>query len=178
MTSSGFRYLIQRYRTCDPAAKSNLEIILLYPGIKAIGLHCLSHRLWRSGFYFLARMVSEGARLVTGIEIHPAAIIGPGLVIDHGMGLVIGETAIVGRDVTLFQGVTLGGISVEKKKRHPTLGDRTVIGAGAKILGDIYLGNDVKIGANSVVLMNIPDGATAVGIPAKIREKGPNHAER
>lgn len=178
MKSSGFRYLVQRYRNGDPAARSALEIILLYPGIKATGLHCVSHRLWHLGFYFLARMISEGARLITGIEIHPAAVIGSGLMIDHGMGVVIGETAVIGRDVTLFQGVTLGGVSTQQKKRHPTLGDRVVIGAGAKVLGDIHLGNDVKIGANAVVLSDIPNGATAVGIPAKISEKGSPNGER
>ena len=170
MNKSGLNYLISRYRSCDPAARSDIEILFLYPGLKASFTHYLSHKLWTNGFHFAARFLSELGRLVSGIEIHPGAVIGPGLVIDHGMGLVIGETTIIGRDVNLFQGVTLGGVSAEKKKRHPTLGNRVTVGAGAKVLGDISIGDDVKIGANSVVLSDVPAGATAVGVPAKIRD--------
>ena len=170
MKQKGLFYLLQRYQSYDPAARSVGEVFFLYPGPKASGCHIISHKLWQAGLFFLGRLVSEIGRILTGIEIHPGATIGPGLVIDHGMGLVIGETAEIGRDVTLFQGVTLGGVTSNKGKRHPTLGDGVIVGAGAKILGAIVIGERAKIGANAVVLNDIPANRTAVGIPAKIRE--------
>ena len=171
MNPKGLLYLLQRYRRYDPAARSTVEIFFLYPGPKASACHFLSHKLWEAKLFFLARMVSECGRFLTGIEIHPGAIIGPGLVIDHGLGLVIGETAELGRHVTLFQGVTLGGVTSNKGKRHPTLGDGVIVGAGAKILGAITIGGHAKIGSNAVVLNDIPAHATAVGIPAKVRDQ-------
>jgi serine O-acetyltransferase len=167
MKQKGIRYLLNRYRSCDPAARSALEVFFLYPGPKATALHFFAHRLWNMGCFFIARLVSEFGRMLTGIEIHPGAVIGPGLIIDHGMGLVIGETAEIGRDVTLFQGVALGGVTSNKSKRHPTLGDGVIVGAGAKILGAIHIGQHAKIGANAVVLADVPAGTTAVGVPAK-----------
>lgn len=160
--------LITRYQAADPAARSRIEILLLYPGVKAVLAHAVAHRLWEMNCYFLARFVSECSRFWTGIEIHPGAHIGKGLVIDHGSGVVIGETAVLGDNVTIYQGVTLGGVSTEKVKRHPTIGNGVTIGTGAKVLGDITIGDGAKIGANSVVLTNIPPRATAVGIPARI----------
>jgi serine O-acetyltransferase len=171
MNKKGLLYLLLRYRRYDPAARSTLEIFFLYPGPKASACHFFSHKLWEAKLFFFARMISECARFLTGIEIHPGATIGPGLVIDHGLGLVIGETAEIGRDVTLFQGVTLGGVTSNKGKRHPTLGDGVIVGAGAKVLGAITIGDHAKIGSNAVVLNDIPAHATAVGIPAKVREQ-------
>lgn len=170
MKRSDLSYLIARYREIDPAARSNAEILWLYPGVRAVIIHRLAHASWNQGFYFIARLLSEIGRFLTGIEIHPAAKIGAGLVIDHGMGVVIGETSIIGDDCTLFHGATLGGVANIRGKRHPTLGDRVMVGAGAKVLGDIKIGNGAKIGANSVVLKSVPDNATAVGIPAHIQE--------
>jgi serine O-acetyltransferase len=152
----------------DPAAKSVLEIILCYPGFHAILLHRFAHRLYRARLFLIARIVSQFARFATGIEIHPGATIGRRFFIDHGMGVVIGETAEIGDDVLLYQGVTLGGTGKDKGKRHPTLGNHVVVGGGAKVLGNINIGNCVKIGAGSVVVHSVPDNATVVGIPGRI----------
>lgn len=158
----------------DPAAKSLIEAILTSPGIKALVYHRIAHRLYKKGRILLARLISQRARRITGIEIHPGAVIGDNLLIDHGMGVVIGETAEVGNNVTMFHGVTLGGLGGEKgQKRHPTVEDDVIIGAGAKILGPITIGKGAKIGANSVVLEDVPANATAVGAPAKIKTKSP-----
>ncbi len=159
---------IQTIKREDPAAKSSLEILLCYPGLHAVLFHRLSHRLYEWRLYVLARLVSHVARLLTGIEIHPGAKIGQRLFIDHGFGVVIGETAEVGDDVLLYQGVTLGGTGGERGKRHPSIGDRVVIGAGASVLGNIELGADAKVGAGSVVVHSVPAGATVVGIPGKV----------
>jgi serine O-acetyltransferase len=156
----------------DPAARSRLEILLCYPGVHAILLHRLSHRLYDIGLTLLARLVSQWARFITGIEIHPGARIGRRFFIDHGMGVVIGETAIIGDDVLLYQGVTLGGTGKETCKRHPTLGNNVVVGTGAKILGNIIIGNNVKVGAGSVVVHPVPDNCTVVGIPGRIVRRG------
>ncbi|WP_273428575.1 serine O-acetyltransferase [Chitinibacter tainanensis] len=152
----------------DPAARSTMEVITCYPGFHALTLHLLAHGLWRRNWKLLARMVSHGARFLTGIEIHPGATIGRRVFIDHGMGIVIGETAEIGDDCTLYHGVTLGGTSWNQGKRHPTLGKGVIIGAGAKILGPITLADGAKVGSNAVVVKNVPAGATAVGIPARI----------
>ena len=155
----------------DPAAYGSLEIFLFNPGLHAILFYRISHFLYLNGHRILAHTVSNIARFFTGIEIHPAAIIGKGLLIDHGMGVVIGATAIIGDDCTLFQGVTLGGRGNSKGKRHPTLRNGVFVGAGAKILGDIEIGNNAKIGANAVVLCDVPESSTAVGIPTRIIDK-------
>jgi serine O-acetyltransferase len=152
----------------DPAARSYLEVITLYPGLHAVWAHHLSHWLWQHHMRFLARYVSQVARLFTGIEIHPGAEIGRRLFIDHGMGTVIGETAIVGDDVTLYQGVTLGGTGKEKGKRHPTVGNNVSIGSGAKLLGNITIGDNCRVGAGSVVLRSVPANSTIVGVPGHI----------
>ncbi len=152
----------------DPAATSTLEVVLTYAGFHALLAYRVAHRLRRWGIPLLPRMISQFARWLTGIEIHPAARIGTGFFIDHGMGVVIGETAEVGDYVTLFQGVTLGGTGKEHGKRHPTIGNHVVIGAGAKILGGIKVGDNVKIGANSVVLKSVPPNSTVIGVPARI----------
>ncbi|TDT45658.1 serine O-acetyltransferase [Fonticella tunisiensis] len=152
----------------DPAAKSLFEVLTCYPGLHAVLFYRLAHRLYLRKRYTLARIISQIARSLTGIEIHPGAKIGKGLFIDHGMGVVIGETAEIGDNVTIYHGVTLGGVGNEKGKRHPTIGDNVMIGAGAKILGPIKVGNGARIGANSVVLKDVPDRATVVGIPAKV----------
>ncbi len=157
----------------DPAARGGLETALCYPGLHALVAQRLAHALWRRDWRFAARMLSYLARAVTGIDIHPGATIGPGLFIDHGAGVVIGETAEVGRDVTLYHGVTLGGVSWSPGKRHPTVGDEAVIGAGAKILGPVTLGARVRVGANSVVIADVPEEATVVGIPARIVQTEP-----
>ena len=154
----------------DPAARSAREVITCYPGFHALTLHRVSHTLWTSGFKWLARCLSHLARFLTGIEIHPGATIGRRVFIDHGMGVVIGETAEIGDDCTLYHGVTLGGTTWNKGKRHPTLASGVVIGAGAKVLGPILVGNGAKIGSNAVVVKDVPPGATAVGIPARIIE--------
>ncbi len=155
----------------DPAAHSKLEILLCYPGLHAVLWHRVAHAVWKRGFRLLARTISNVNRLVTGIEIHPGAVLGDGVFIDHGMGVVIGETAVVGNNVTLYQGVTLGGTSAEKGKRHPTVEDDVVIGAGAAVLGPFTVGKGARIGSNAVVLKAVPAGVTVVGIPA--REVGP-----
>jgi serine O-acetyltransferase len=162
------RYLLKRYQESDPAVRSSIEVLFFYPGIKALLLYRLSSYLWHGGFKFLARGVADFSRFVTGIEIHPGAKIGRGLVIDHGMGIVVGETAVIGDDCLLYHGVTLGATKNLRSKRHPTLGTGVIVGAGAKILGDITIGDGAKIGANSVVLRDVPPGATALGIPARL----------
>ncbi len=152
----------------DPAARSTLEVVLCYPGLHAILIHRLAHRLYRAKLRLLARLLSQVARGMTGIEIHPGARIGRRFFIDHGMGVVIGETAVIGDDVILYQGVTLGGTGKERGKRHPTLGSHVVVGTGAKVLGNIEIGDHVKIGAGSVVIRTVPDHSTVVGIPGRI----------
>lgn len=154
---------LRAYKSYDPAAKSLFEIALLYPGPKVILCHRLAHILYEMEFFFLSRLVSEFGRLITGIEIHPGARIGKRLVIDHGMGVVIGETAEVGDDCVIFHGVTLGGVKFDPVKRHPTVGNKVLIGTGAKILGPITLGDGCRIGANAVVTKDVPPGATIVG---------------
>jgi serine O-acetyltransferase len=157
----------------DPAATSVLEIILCYPGFHAILLHRLAHWLYRKRLRVVARLVSQISRFLTGVEIHPGATIGRRFFIDHGMGVVIGETAEIGDDVLLYQGVTLGGTGNEQGKRHPTIGDGVVIGTGAKVLGSIRIGNHVKIGAGSVVVDPVPDNSTVVGVPGRVvRRRG------
>ncbi len=152
----------------DPAARTRLEVVLCYPGIWALWSHRVASRLWRAHLKLVARWLSQATRAVTGIEIHPGARIGPGLFIDHGMGVVIGETAEVGADVTLYHGVTLGGTSLDRGKRHPTIGDRVVVGAGAKVLGPIEVGEGSRIGANAVVVKNVPPDVVVVGVPGEI----------
>jgi len=152
----------------DPAARSTLEVICCYPGLHALWLHRMAHWFWSRKFLFLSRLISHINRFLTGIEIHPAARIGRRFFIDHGMGVVIGETTEIGDDVLLYQGVVLGGTCLSKGKRHPTIGDRVVIGAGATVLGDIKVGNDAKIGSGSVVVKSVPDGATICGVPGKV----------
>ena len=152
----------------DPAARSRLEVLLCYAGLHAVWFYRINHWLWNHGLFLVARWLSEVARWLTGIEIHPGSKIGRRLFIDHGMGVVIGETSIVGDDVTLYQGVTLGGTGKEHGKRHPTLEDNVVVGGGAKILGNIIVGKNCRIGAGSVVLRNVPDNSTVVGVPGHI----------
>ena len=157
-------------RNRDPSARSLIEIALGYPGVHAVWFHRIAHRMWREpGLRLPARLLSQAVRAVTGVEIHPGAQLGRRLFIDHGMGVVIGETAVVGDDVLLFHGVTLGGKSMLHGKRHPTLGDNVTVGAGAKILGPLAIGNGVQVGANAVVITDVPADHIAVGIPAKIR---------
>ena len=155
----------------DPAARSTLEVLTCYPGVHARIMHRMSHGLWQWRLFWLARLLSHIARFLTGIEIHPGATIGRRFFIDHGMGVVIGETAEIGDDVTLYHGVTLGGTSWKEGKRHPTLGNGVVVGAGAKILGPIHIGDGAKIGSNAVVVKEVPAGATAAGIPARILDE-------
>jgi serine O-acetyltransferase len=168
---SGVLDFLKAYKKYDPAAKSMAEIALLYPGPKAVGMHRLAHFFYREEAPFLARLISEFARWLTGIEIHPGATLGKRLVIDHGMGVVIGETAEVGDDCIIFHGVTLGGVNFESKKRHPTVGHRVLIGTGAKILGAIHLGDDCRVGANAVVTKDVPAGKTVVGNPAVVHDR-------
>ncbi len=155
----------------DPAARTHFEILTTYPGVHALIFHRFSHWLWKARFYWLGRFFSHIGRFFTGIEIHPGATIGHRVFIDHGMGVVIGETAVIGDDCTLYHGVTLGGTSWNKGKRHPTLEQGVVIGAGAKVLGPITIGKNAKIGSNAVVVKDVPENATAVGIPARILEE-------
>lgn len=155
----------------DPAARSTWEIVTCYPGFHALLFHRLSHRLWQLEFKWLARWISHFSRWITGIEIHPGATIGRRFFIDHGMGVVIGETSVIGDECTLYHGVTLGGTSWNKGKRHPTLGTGVVIGAGAKVLGPILLGDGARVGSNAVVVKDVPAGSTAVGIPARILDE-------
>lgn len=152
----------------DPAARTTLEVFLTYAGFQALLAYRVAHRLWKMRLRLLGRLVSQFARWVTGVEIHPGAAIGNGFFIDHGMGVVVGETTEIGDYVTLFQGVTLGGTGKEKGKRHPTLGNHVVVGSGAKVLGNIRIGDSVKIGANSVVLRSVPSNSTVTGIPGRI----------
>jgi serine O-acetyltransferase len=153
----------------DPAARSRAHVILLYPGVHAVLIYRAAHGLWQRKFFFLALALAQAGRLLTGIEIHPGARIGRNLFIDHGMGVVIGETAVLGDDITLYQNVTLGGVSSDTGKRHPTLEAGVTVGAGAIILGDITIGAGARIGANAVVLQDVAPGATAVGVPAHTR---------
>lgn len=159
---------IKLIREKDPAATSTLCILLFYSGLHAIFLHKISHKLYKNGFGFFANVVAALSKFLTNIEIHPGATIGKRFFIDHGTGVVIGETAIIGNDVTVYQGVTLGGTGKQSGKRHPTIGNNVVIGAGAKILGSFTVGNNVNIGANAVVLSDVPDNSTVVGIPGRI----------
>ena len=160
----------------DPAVRSRIEVFFCYPGFHALLFYHVSHWLWQSGFRLLGRFVSHVGRMVTGIEIHPGAQIGRRLFIDHGMGVVIGETSVIGDDVTLYHHVTLGGVTWSPGKRHPTVGDGVVMGAGAQVLGPITVGRDARIGANAVVLKDVPPGATMVGIPARVA--GPTAAKQ
>jgi len=155
----------------DPAVKGTLDVVLNYPGFHAVLMHRFNHWLYKKGFMVLSRFFSQIVRFFTGIEIHPGAKIGEGLFIDHGTGVVIGETTEIGDNVTIYQGVTLGGTGKETGKRHPTIGDNVVVSAGAKVLGSIKIGDNVKIGAGSVVLKEVPDGCTVVGVPGKIVRK-------
>lgn len=160
--------LLAAYQRRDPAARSKLEIFLLYPGVHAVLYHRVAHWLYRHHRFFLARCVSQWSRFWTGIEIHPGATIGHRLVIDHGMGIVIGETAEIGDDVLLYHGVTLGGTGKDKGKRHPTIGNNVLIGCGAKVLGPFKVGDGARVAANSVVLSEVPENATVVGVPGKV----------
>ena len=159
-----FRVIFER----DPAARNWLEVVFLYPGFQALVIHRLAHWLWNIGVPFVPRLMSHLARALTGIEIHPGATIGCSVFIDHGMGVVIGETAIVGDSALIYQGVTLGGTGKESGKRHPTLGTGVIVGAGAKVLGNIQIGNNVRIGAGSVVLREVPSDCTVVGVPGRV----------
>ena len=152
----------------DPAARSRLEVVLCYPGVHALAFHRLAHRLWGAGWVVAARLVSHVSRFLTGIEIHPGARIGEGVFIDHGMGVVIGETAEVGDDVTLYQGVTLGGTSLKREKRHPTLERDVVVGTGAAVMGAVRVGQGARIGAGSVVVAEVPPNSVVVGVPGKV----------
>lgn len=163
---------IDAIRQRDPAAKSDIEVLLLYSGLHATLAYRVSHKLYIGGHTFSARAVSQAAKFLTGIEIHPGATIGKGLVIDHGTGVVIGETTEIGDNCTLYQGVTLGGTGKDIGKRHPTLGDNVLVGAGAKVLGPIMIESNSKIAANAVVLKDIPENSTAVGIPARVVRQG------
>ncbi len=173
-----FREDIESIRTRDPAARSSLEIVLCYPGLHALLFYRLAHRAWTAGLHTLGRFVSHVAKILTGIEIHPGAQIGRRVFIDHGTGVVIGETAVVGDDVTLYQGVTLGGTSLHREKRHPTLEDGVIVGSGAQILGPWTIGAGARIGANAVVLGDVPSGVTMVGIPARMIMRKPKREDK
>ncbi|WP_300415076.1 serine O-acetyltransferase EpsC [uncultured Oscillibacter sp.] len=160
--------LLAAYQRRDPAARSKLEVFLFYPGVHALLWHRLAHRLYLRKHFFLARWISQRVRKKTGIEIHPGATIGRRLVIDHGMGIVIGETAEIGDDCLLYQGVTLGGTGKDQGKRHPTLGNNVMVGSGARVLGPFKVGDNARIAAGAVVLSEVPPGSTAVGVPARI----------
>ncbi len=162
------RYNIQAIKERDPAARRGLEVLLLYSGLHAVMIHRPAHFLYRHHWFFLARLLSQVSRFFTGIEIHPGATIGKGLFIDHGMGVVIGETTVIGDDCTIYQGATLGGTGKESGKRHPTLGNHVMVGSGARILGPFSVGDNAKIAAGAVVLDEVPADATAVGVPARI----------
>jgi len=166
-----FNSEIRKAQEKDPAAKSSLEIVLLYQGLHAFISYRIAHFFYLMRFFLLARLISQLARFFTGIEIHPGANIGKGLFIDHGMGVVIGETSVIGDNVLLYQGVTLGGTGLEKGKRHPTIGNNVVIGAGAKILGNITVGDNSYIGANAVVIKDVPQNSTVVGVPGRITKQ-------
>lgn len=171
LVRSDFKAVFER----DPAARNTLEVVFSYPGFHAIFFHRIAHFFWRARLKFVGRLISHLSRFLTGIEIHPGASIGKGFFIDHGMGVVIGETALIGDDVTLYHGVTLGGTSYSRGKRHPTIGNNVIIGAGSKVLGPLTIGENSKIGANSVVIADVPPNSTVVGIPGKIvtREEYP-----
>lgn len=166
------RYDIRSVLERDPAARNGFEVFFLYPGVAAVMWHRLSHFLYRHKMKFLARWISQCVRFWTGIEIHPGAVIGKGVFIDHGMGVVIGETAVVGDDCTIYQGVTLGGTGKEKGKRHPTLGCNVTVGSGAKVLGPFSVGDNSKIAAGAVVLSEVPPNSTCVGVPARVVKRG------
>ncbi len=166
------RETVRAYRERDPAARSNLEVLLCYPGLHAVTIHRLARFFWQAGFITLGRLISHIGRFLTGIEIHPGAKLGRRFVIDHGMGVVIGETAEIGDDVYIYHQVTLGGTSSTQGKRHPTIGNNVIIGAGAKVLGAIKVGEGARIGANAVVVAEVPAGTTVVGIPARPVERG------
>lgn len=172
---STLRRDIQAVKERDPAARSTLEIALCYSGLHAIWVHRIAHWLWNHNLKLLARWMAQVSRCITGIEIHPGAHLGPGFFIDHGMGVVIGETAEIGRDVTVYHGVTLGGTSWQPGKRHPTLEDNVVVGAGAKVLGDIVVGAGARVGANAVVVKSVPPDSVVVGVPGQVvtRSKKP-----
>ncbi len=162
------RETVNAYKARDPAARTSFEVLTLYPGIRAVRAHRKAHWCYKHGLFFLARLISQRSRKKTGIEIHPGATIGKRLVIDHGMGIVIGETAEIGDDVLLYQGVTLGGTGKDTGKRHPTIGNNVLIGSGAKILGPFKVGDNSRIASNAVVLSEIPPDSTAVGVPARV----------
>ena len=168
MFLKNFKEFLNIYKKKDPASRSYLEILICYPGLHAVFFHRISNFFWELNLKLIARIMSNISRFLTGIEIHPAVKIGKNLFIDHGMGIVIGETTIIGDNVSIYQGVTLGGTKWEKKKRHPTINDNVVIGAGAKVLGPILVGKNSKIGANSVVTKNVPSNSTVIGIPAHV----------
>jgi len=168
---TAFRESIRVVLERDPAARSAVEVVFCYPGVHALAFHRIGHVLWRHDWRTLARFVSHVSRFLTGIEIHPAARLGPGLFIDHGMGVVIGETAEIGVNVTLLQGVTLGGTSLKREKRHPTLGNNVVVGAGAAVIGAITIGDNTRIGAGSVVVRDVPANCVVVGVPGRITYK-------
>jgi serine O-acetyltransferase len=159
---------IRAARERDPARPTTLEVVFAYPGVHAVWAHRVSHRLWQRGYRVAARTLAEITRILTGVDIHPGAVLGPGLFIDHATGVVIGETAEVGEDVHMYHGVTLGGSGAETGKRHPTVGDRVTIGAGAKVLGAIKIGDDSRIGANAVVVKPVPSGSVVVGVPGQV----------
>lgn len=159
---------IQTVLELDPAARSKVEVALTYPGLHALWTHRMAHGLWKRNMKLFAKLLSQFSRWMTGIEIHPGAVLGERVFIDHGFGIVIGETAVIGNDVTIYQGVTLGGTGKEKGKRHPTIGNDVLISAGAKVLGNITIGDCVKIGASSVVLKDVPSDSTVVGIPGRV----------
>jgi serine O-acetyltransferase len=165
---NGTREFVRSIFQRDPAARTTLEVLTLYPGVHAVAMHRVAHRLWRWRLRWLGRWLSLFSRWLTGIEIHPGARVGRRLFIDHGMGVVIGETAEIGDDCTLYHGVTLGGTTWKKEKRHPTLGNNVVVGAGAKILGPITIGDNARVGSNSVVVKDVPAGATVIGIPGRV----------
>ena len=164
---------IRAIRERDPAARTTAEIVLASPGLHALAVHRVARGLWQRGYKLPGRLLSHLGRFLTGIEIHPGATLGRGVMIDHGMGVVIGETAVVGDDCSIFQGVTFGGTGKQGGKRHPTLGNRVVVGVGASVLGDILVGDGARIGAGSVVLKDVPPGATAVGIPGRVVTRRP-----
>ena len=172
------RETIAAYKARDPAARSTLQILLLYPGVKAVRSHRRAHWCYEHGFFFLARWISQASRRRTGIEIHPGAKIGKRLVIDHGMGVVIGETAEIGDDCLIYHGVTLGGTGKEQGKRHPTIGNNVMISTGAKVLGSITVGDNSKIGAGSVVIRDVPPNSTVVGIPGRVAKQDDVHIPR
>jgi serine O-acetyltransferase len=171
---SRIREDIATARHRDPAARSGAEVLLSYSGVHAVWGYRLAHRLWRRGSFLRARLVSQLVRFLTGVEIHPGAVIGRRFFIDHGMGVVIGETAVIGDDVMLYHGVTLGGTTSKREKRHPTLGDNVVVGAGASVLGPVTIGEHSVVGANAVVLTSAPPNSLLAGVPAKVRSRSPH----